>query len=106
MSDPHAHEDHTKQYYKVLAYLTALTILEIGAALMMQGDNPTIGFGLGVILLVAMAGVKAALVARYYMHLAFDPRLLAFMALSPLIFGTIIVLAGWSDNAPWPPPGS
>jgi caa(3)-type oxidase subunit IV len=102
MSDSHAHEDHSKQYYRVLAYLTVLTLVEVGVALMMEGDDATIGFGLGVVLLVAMAFVKATLVGRYYMHLAFDPRLLAFLAMSPLIFATIIILVGISDNVTWP----
>ena len=43
--------------------------------------------------LILMAVWKAVLVAMYYMHLRYEPARLWIMAISPLPFGVILVLA-------------
>jgi len=87
MSDNHeaAHEshDHTKIYMIIWGALGVLTILEIGVAVEMRG-------AIMVFLLVTMASVKAVLVARYYMHLKFEPSKLAVLAAAPVMFLAIM----------------
>lgn len=51
------------------------------------------------VILVALAMTKASLVAMYYMHLKFETRLLVLIALSPLVFATILTLALMPDIA-------
>ncbi len=87
MSENHAaaHEshDHTKIYMIIWAALGVLTILEIGVAVEMRG-------AIMVLLLVGMASLKAVLVARYYMHLKFEPSKLAVLAAAPGAFLAIM----------------
>ena len=42
-----------------------------------------------VLLVLALSSIKALLVALYYMHLKMDRRLLALVALAPIIFGLL-----------------
>ncbi len=83
MSENHEAHDHTKIYMIIWAALGVLTILEIGVAVEMRG-------AIMVLLLVGMASLKAVLVARYYMHLKFEPSKLAVLAVAPVVFLSIM----------------
>lgn len=77
----HAHDHHpsAKPYVLTLAALLVLTVVTVGAAY--------IDFGpLSVIIAIAIATVKASLVALFFMHLRHDSPVNAMIFVSSLIF--------------------
>lgn len=83
MADTHAHKD--PNYMAIFWWLAILTIMEIGVILV------PLPIAARVIILVALALGKAALVAAFFMHLRFETRTLAYVALTPLILGALLV---------------
>jgi len=81
---PSAHAE--PNYMGVFWWLLALTILEIAVIYLPMARL------LIVILLVGLAMSKAALVAMYFMHLKFERQTLAWIALSPFILCTFLIL--------------
>ncbi|HAT16530.1 MAG TPA: hypothetical protein DCS76_01965 [Gemmatimonadetes bacterium] len=81
----HAHP----RYYWIWFMLAVLTALEVAMSLYMTNVSKVV-LAVGLIL---MAVWKAVLVAMYYMHLRYEPARLWIMAISPLPFGVILVLA-------------
>lgn len=77
-------------YMAVFYWLAALTVLEIGAYYLPPPSK--------YVILVALALSKAALVAMYFMHLRFERRTLAYIALTPLAMGTLLVLILLPDH--------
>ena len=80
-SDTSTHEE--PNYAKIFYWLTALTVIEIGIALIPNGPfypNLLQGF-----LLISTAVWKAALVALYFMHLKYEKRILGAIAMIPLV---------------------
>jgi cytochrome c oxidase subunit 4 len=81
-------------YYLIWVILLILTLAEVGVAFVTAIPKRFL-----IIILVAMALWKAALVAMYYMHLKFEPRKLWFIALAPVPLALILVLVvlaeGW-----------
>jgi cytochrome c oxidase subunit 4 len=73
-------------------WLAVLTVIEIGVIFL------PIGKLLIGLLLVALALSKAALVALYFMHLKFETRTLGYIALTPLIIGTLLVFVLLPDS--------
>jgi cytochrome c oxidase subunit 4 len=75
-----------RPYIPVFAVLGILTLIEIQIP----------GFPLPkaeqVFLLVSLAVGKASLVALYYMHLRYEPRLLALVPVVPLILALALVV--------------
>jgi len=88
MADAAAHK--APNYMAIFWWLAVLTVLEIGAYFL---PPPT-----KWVLLVALALAKAALVAMYFMHLRFETRTLAWIALTPLAIATLLVLVLLPDN--------
>jgi caa(3)-type oxidase subunit IV len=88
MSEAHA-ESHLPVYKKVIVTLSVLTLVEFGISFGMHSFIP---FVLGVLLLIGLAFWKAVMVARFFMHVKYDPSILAFIAFLPVILGTPIVL--------------
>jgi cytochrome c oxidase subunit 4 len=72
-------------YMAIFWYLAILTVIEVGVVFMPLGKL-TIG-----VLLCALALTKAALVALYFMHLKFETRTLAWVAVTPLAIATLLV---------------
>ena len=68
-------------YMAVFYWLAALTAIEVGVGVKFL---PLSTLAVGVILVV-LAFTKAALVALYFMHLKFERRTLAMVALTPVI---------------------
>lgn len=68
-----------RRYLQVFAWLAVLTALEIGVIY-----TPISKLAIGL-MLVVLAATKAALVALFYMHLAFEKRTLAYIALTPAV---------------------
>ena len=82
-------ESHLPVYTRVIVTLAALTGVEFGLSWAMHHEH--VPFGLGAVLLVGLAAWKAVLVARFFMHIKYDPRILAFIAILPVFLGSPIV---------------
>jgi len=77
-------------YMAIFWWLAVLTVLEVGAYFL---PPPSKWF-----ILIALALAKAALVAMYFMHLKFETRTLAYIALTPLAIATLLVLVLLPDS--------
>ena len=82
----------TRTYLAIWGWLAGLMLLgvllsEILASKMMV-----------VLIVLALSSVKALLVALYYMHLKMDRRLLALVALVPLVLIALVVGLVFSSN--------
>lgn len=104
MEDAHAShgadDSHIGQYNKIIIVLTVLTAIEFGIGYLVKpgvGKEPMVGIGLGIILLCGLAAWKAFLVGKVFMHLKYDPRILGWIAFSPVILGTPLVVIGLYD---------
>lgn len=83
-------------YIGVFWWLLTLTIIEIGVIYL-----PLARLAIGV-LLVGLALSKASLVALYFMHLKFERRTLALIALTPLLICGLLVFALLPDLSATP----
>jgi len=79
-------------YIAILIWLAVLTVLEIIVIFLPFGK-----FTNGV-MLCALALAKASLVAMYFMHLRFETRTLAYIALTPLTIATVLVFVLLPDG--------
>ena len=90
MADSHA--KHGPSYMAIFWYLAILTVVEIGVIFL-----PVARLVVGV-LLVSLASAKAALVALYFMHLRLEVKTLGYIALTPVLIGTLLVLVLLPDS--------
>jgi caa(3)-type oxidase subunit IV len=74
-------------YYLIWLYLLILTIAEVLAAFF--SGIPKVWL---IVILVALAVWKAALVAMYYMHLKYEPPRLVMLVLAPIPLAILITL--------------
>lgn len=79
-------EHEEPRYMVVWGALALLTLVEIGVAFLGLSRSLTI------LALIGLAIWKAMLVALYYMHLRFEPRMLRVVAAAPLLPAAILVL--------------
>lgn len=101
MDSEHANRDgiepyhnHMPIYWRVIITLAVLTGVEFAISFGIEGkanDQATL-FMFGVLGLIALAAWKAVLVGRFFMHLKYDPGILSFLAITPVILGTPLVL--------------
>ena len=98
----HAPTNHTKMYLKIFGALFVLTVVEVVIG------SFAVGWGLpkaGLwILLIALALVKAGLVAVYFMHLKYEAKFLSIIAYSPLAVASILILMvalEWAFQPHW-----
>jgi cytochrome c oxidase subunit 4 len=89
MSDGHA----SPNYWLIFLCLFILTVIEIAVIFVPVAKL------LIVIALVSLALVKATLVAAYFMHLRFEARTLALIALTPLALGTLLIFILIPDHS-------
>ncbi len=80
-----AEEHANPNYWLIWLYLFILTVTEIAVIF-----TPLVKVVI-VIALVSLALVKATLVAAYFMHLRFEARTLALIALTPLFLGAVLI---------------
>lgn len=78
-------------YVAIWGWLVALMILGLAASFLPGGRT------LAVILIFATAVVKALLVALNYMHLKFEPRLIYAIAIVPVLFVLVLIVALFPD---------
>ena len=76
----------TANYLKIFYILLALTIVEVAIVYMHLPKT------LLVSLLIVLAVWKAALVAMHFMHLKFEKKTLALIALSPFVLCVLLIL--------------
>ena len=82
--------NHTQpNYLFVYLALVVLTLMELGVIFLPLGRAGII------IILVAFALAKLAIVVMYYMHLKFEPRLYTWVFIAPLPFVAMIAVAVW-----------
>ena len=93
MADTHA--KHGPSYMAIFWYLAILTVLEIGTIYLVYFGISKVVIG---ILLVTMASSKAALVALYFMHLRLETKTLGYIALTPVVIGTLLVMVLLPDS--------
>ncbi len=74
-------------YNLIFGVLFISTIAEVAIAELLGGGE------IRAILLLAVTTVKAALVAAYYMHLKYDPPLLTWIFIVPMIVATAVILS-------------
>ncbi len=85
----------TPNYYLIWLYLLILTIGEVTVAFVSHLPETWL-----ILILVALALWKAALVAMYYMHLRFEPPRLAMLVLAALPLAIllsliVVTMEGW-----------
>lgn len=83
-------------YMAIFGWLSLLTVVEIGVIFL------PIAKLLIAILLVGLAITKAALVAMYFMHLRFERRTLAVIAVTPMLLCVLLVFALLPDHSAVP----
>jgi cytochrome c oxidase subunit IV len=84
----------TANYLRIFYILLALTIVEVAIVYLHLPKT------LLVSLLVVLAVWKAALVAMHFMHLKFEKKTLALIALSPFILCVLLILMLLPDIFP------
>jgi cytochrome c oxidase subunit 4 len=90
MADSHA--KHGPSYMTIFWYLAVLTVVEI-AVIFLPISKTAIA-----VMLVSLASAKAALVALYFMHLRLEVKTLGYIALTPVLIGTLLVLVLLPDS--------
>ena len=86
-------ERHHPNYLGVWVWLAALMLLSVFASYL---PAPAV-LVLGVILTLSL--IKAILVAVYYMHLKFEPRILLLVVICPLVLAGVLVFGVLPDSA-------
>ena len=85
-----AAETIKKPYFAVFLVLGVITLFEINVPSFGQYGIPK---SVQIIMLMATAVSKGALVALYYMHLKYEPLVLRYVPLVPLGLVAILLLA-------------
>ena len=88
-----AEAHHEPNYMAIFYWLFGLTVGELAVAYM------GLPKALMVAALVGLAVAKAALVAMYFMHLKFERRTLAWIALTPPILLVLFMVITFPDTA-------
>jgi cytochrome c oxidase subunit IV len=90
MADSHA--KHGPSYMTIVWYLAILTVVEIAVIFL-----PIAKMAIAV-MLISLATAKAAMVALYFMHLRLEVKTLGYIALTPVLIGTLLVLVLLPDS--------
>ena len=81
---------HSRHYLKIWIWLLALVVISVAAASILPKVQ-------AMVLIFAVAIVKALLVARNYMHLKNERAIIYAMVLIPLTFVIILLFALFPD---------
>ena len=88
----HAHPVHVKGYLAVFGALLALTALTVGASYLQLSTTGT------VVLAIAIATLKAALVALFFMHLKSErPAIYWTLGLTGVLFVALFAFVLWTE---------
>jgi cytochrome c oxidase subunit 4 len=88
-----AHASRARQYLIIFFVLFLLTLIEVGVAYV-QGHKVEV-----VVVLFALALVKAACVALFFMHLKWETRVLRATVVVPMAFPVLYALILISEAA-------
>jgi len=77
-----------RRYLMVFFWLFVLTVAEIAVTYL----HAAVGRFVVGIMLVLLAGTKAAMVGLYYMHLVHEKKTLTYIAITPMILCAFLVL--------------
>jgi|SRR3972149_2440348 len=83
-------------YMAIFWWLFALTVIEVGVIFM------PVARLMIVVALIALALSKASLVAMYFMHLRFERRTMAMIAVTPIFLGALLILILIPDHSAIP----
>ena len=89
------HAPSVKTYLAIWGWLAALMLL--GVVLSERNILPFPRWGV-ILTIVMLSTIKAVLVGMYYMHLKVERRLLAFIALGPLLLIALAVALLFSSK--------
>jgi len=80
-----------RPYVRTFGVLAVVTLVEFQIPFI---STDILSKSLQIVFLVAFSIAKAALVVAYYMHLRYEPRVLAYIPLVPLILiaGLVVVI--------------
>jgi caa(3)-type oxidase subunit IV len=88
------HKEHkTPNYMAIFYWLAGMTVVEVAWATVLHNNRAPLIIGL-----VFFAGLKALLVALYFMHLKFERKTLGLIVASTLILGVILVSVGLAEH--------
>src|SRR5262245_33513700 len=93
--DVHEIDHHLHDYKKIITTLAVATGIEFVISYLMGEGH--LGLFMGIVVLVAIAFFKAILVAKFFMHIRYDPKPLAILAATPLILATPLLIIGCFD---------
>ena len=80
-------------YMAIFYWLAGLTVVEVAWATLLHTNRKPLVIGL-----VIFAGVKAVMVALFFMHLKFERKSLGLIVASTLILGVILVSVGMAEH--------
>lgn len=83
-------EEVKRPYVLILVLLAVVTFLEVQVPNLPAWIG--VGEGIVVLLLIVSSVAKAIMVALYYMHLRYEPRILRLVPVAPLIFVALLAL--------------
>ena len=87
------HLHRAPNYMAIFWWLAGFTAFEVAYSTVIKPPKPILISGL-----VVLAGIKAVLVALYFMHLKFERKLLGILFASTLILGLILVSVGMAEK--------
>jgi len=87
------HEHKKTNYMAIFWWLAGFTAFEVAYSTVINPPRALLISGL-----VLLAGIKAVLVALYFMHLRFESRMLGILFASTLILGAILVSVGMAEH--------
>ena len=79
-----------KPYVAVLVFLAIVTVVEVQIPRLFASAGISSAWQIGVLMVTAV--IKAAMVALYYMHLRYEPRVLRLLPVGPLVFVALLIL--------------
>lgn len=83
---------HVRGYIAVFGALLVLTLVTVGVATLQLPAGPTLGLGLTI------AGVKAALVVLFFMHLKSEKPMIYWpLALTVVLFAALFAFVLWTE---------
>ncbi|MGH2593437.1 MAG: cytochrome C oxidase subunit IV family protein [Anaerolineae bacterium] len=78
------HSSNLGKYIAVFVGLAVLTGIEVAVAVVIRIDNP-------VLILLALAAAKAALVAMFFMHLRDDTKWFSAIFIFPMLLASLLI---------------
>lgn len=99
-AEPHDHSEphavHHVPYMAIFGALVVLTIITVLIGIYLRFSNELVN----VLLALLVAAIKGTLVARFFMHLKFEGKLVRMIFVVPLLLCVLLVVALLPDILP------